>query len=83
MTSSASATSTRQGIAACRGIGDVLAAGAFFLILEDAKLFLEQAIECGARVARVARCRLRTVLGKSHGWCGGQSVARYRYPRRE
>ena len=53
-------------MAACRGIADVLAAVAFFLILDDAKLFLEQTIKCGARVGRVAWCRLRTVLGKSH-----------------
>src|SRR5882672_8550567 len=83
MTISTSATSTRHGIAACRGIGEALPAGAFFLILEDAKLFLEQAIKRGARVAGVAWRGMRTVLGQSSRRGGRQSVARHRHAWRE
>jgi len=78
-----SATSTRHGIAACRGIGDALPARAFFLILEDAKLFLEQTIKRSASVAGVARRRMRAVLGKSRGRRGGKRVARDGNARRE
>jgi hypothetical protein len=78
-----SATSTRHGTAACRGIADALPAGAFFLILEDAKLFLEQAIKCRARVAGVARRRMRSVLSESRGRRRRKRVTRYRYTRRE